>query len=324
MRKPDNNSISMAIILVITVAATTAGHSPEAERPAIGQNRPTPSLMMHTDVLQVEKFGSGEPALILIPGLATGTWVWDSAIRKLSPTHRIYAVTLPGFDGTKPVVAPVLEKVDASLVQLIESEHLARPVMIGHSLGGLIAFGFAERHADMIGGIVSIDGLPVFPPVSHMAADERAAAARKAAASIRTLTPDQFAQQQQAAIASMVTDSTEASQVAHLTANSNPVATADFLEEDMKSDLRPGLTKDTVPTLVLAPVPTKAGPQYPPFMQSMTPKELSATIVQFYEGLLTGAPHATVMPVANSLHYATIDQPRAVNEAIEQFLKQVQ
>jgi pimeloyl-ACP methyl ester carboxylesterase len=251
----------------------------------------------------------------------SGTWVWDAAIRQFSPTYTIYAVTLPGFDGSKPVAAPLLDKVDASVMQLIEGEHLTRPVIIGHSLGGLIAFRFAERHADKIRGIVSIDGLPVFPPVSQMGADERAAAARNAATSLRTLTPEQFAKQQQAAMASLVTDPAQASQIARLTAKSNPAAAADFLEEDMKSDLRPALNKDTVPTLVLAPVPQKAGPQYPPFMQTMTAKELSAATVQFYEGLVSGAPHATVTPIANSLHFAMIDEPQAVNDAIAQFLK---
>ena len=121
----------------------------------------------------------------------------------------------------------------------------------------------------------------------------------------------------------MVTNPEQASQLARLTAKSNPEATADFLEEDMKSDLRPALNKDMVPTLVLAPVPPKAGPNYPPFMQNMTPKELSATIVQFYEGLLSGAPRATVTPIANSLHFAMIDEPQTVNDAIAQFLKRI-
>src|ERR1700737_3551754 len=133
------NAISMGVIVAIVFAATTGAHVAD-QRPAIGQNRPTASLTMHIGVLQVEKFGSGQPRLILIPGLVSGTWVWDAAIRQSSPTYTIYAVTLPGFDGTKPVAAPLLDKVDASLIQLIESEHLARPVIIGHSLGGLIAF----------------------------------------------------------------------------------------------------------------------------------------------------------------------------------------
>lgn len=319
--RTSHNPISMGVIVAIVVAATIGAHNPTDERPAIGQHAFTASTTMHVGVLQVQRFGSGEPALILIPGLAGGSWEWDDAIRWFSPTHAIYAVTLPGFDGTKPVAAPLLDKVDASLVQIIKSEHLVRPVIIGHSLGGFIAFRFAEKHSDTVRGIVSVDGLPVFPPVSQMGADERAAAAHKAAASLRTLTAEQFAKQQQTAIASMVSDSVRAAQVARLTAKSDPVATADFLEEDMKSDLRPTLNKDTVPTLVLAPVPSKAGPEYPPFMQTMTPKELSAAVVQFYEGLVTGAPHVTVKPIANSLHYATIDQPQAVNDAIAYFLK---
>jgi hypothetical protein len=41
---------------------------------------------------------SGRP-LILIPGLASGGWVWQETVRAFSPDHAMYVLTLPGFDG---------------------------------------------------------------------------------------------------------------------------------------------------------------------------------------------------------------------------------
>ncbi|WP_374011345.1 alpha/beta fold hydrolase [Massilia sp. Se16.2.3] len=37
--------------------------------------------------------------MILIPGLATGGWVWQEVVREFAPTRALYVVTLPGFDG---------------------------------------------------------------------------------------------------------------------------------------------------------------------------------------------------------------------------------
>jgi pimeloyl-ACP methyl ester carboxylesterase len=317
MRLP-HNVTSTIVIVLIAIAAQGAG-----DKPQVGQDRPVPSATMQAGVLHVEKFGSGEPALVFIPGLASGTWVWDAAIRQFSATNTIYAVTLPGFDGTTATSAPVLDKVDASLAQLIENEHLVRPVLVGHSIGGFLAIRFAEEHPEKLRGIITVDGLPVLPPLSQMTADERAAAARRTSAGLRTATSEQFAKQQQGVIPTMVTDPAQASHIASLTSKSNPAATADYVEEMMDADLRPSLAKDSVPTLVLAPVPSKPSPEYPPFMQNMTPKELSATLMQFYQTLLVGAPHASVAPIANSLHFAMIDQPQAVNDAIATFLKSV-
>ncbi|HEV2038261.1 MAG TPA: alpha/beta fold hydrolase [Candidatus Eremiobacteraceae bacterium] len=303
---------------LVMIQSPTLARADQA--PSVGTARPVPDAVMHAGELRVEKFGSGDPALVLIPGLASGSWVWDSAIRHFSSKHAIYAVTLPGFDGTTPISAPLLDKADASLLTLIQSEHLVRPVLVGHSIGGFLAIRFAEEHAAQLGGIVSIDGLPVFPPMAQMSADARAAAADKFAAKIRKQTAEQFAAQQRTTIAAMVTDQSAASAVAALTSKSDPAATGEYVDEMLRADLRPALAKDTTATLVLAPIPQKAGPDYPRFMQTMTPAQLGATVVQFYTGLLTGAPHVTVVPIANSLHFATIDQPAKVNDAIDEFL----
>ena len=49
--------------------------------------------------LAVERHGKRGRPLVLIPGLASGSWVWQDAIRTFRDDHVLYVVTLPGFDG---------------------------------------------------------------------------------------------------------------------------------------------------------------------------------------------------------------------------------
>lgn len=45
-----------------------------------------------------------------------------------------------------------------------------------------------------------------------------------------------------------------------------------------------------------------------------------AAKLKYYEHLLAGAPHATVLVIANSRHFAMYDRPLAVTNAIAGFL----
>src|SRR4029079_16082017 len=52
--------------------------------------------------MTVQRHGDHGTALILIPGLASGGWVWDDAVAALTNDHVLYVVTLAGFDGIPP------------------------------------------------------------------------------------------------------------------------------------------------------------------------------------------------------------------------------
>ena len=91
----------------------------------------------------------------------------------------VYAVTLAGFDG---MPAPtnggnLFDQADASLLQLIKQQHIDKRVLIGHSLGGTLALRFAGEPAELISGVVTVDGLPIFPGIDRVSADQRTAIA---------------------------------------------------------------------------------------------------------------------------------------------------
>src|ERR1043165_623359 len=80
--------------------------------------------------LQVERLEGKGPALIFIPGLASGGWAWKPDATRLSREHSVYLVTVPGFDGRKAVPGTTLESLQADLGKLIDAQHLARPRLL--------------------------------------------------------------------------------------------------------------------------------------------------------------------------------------------------
>jgi pimeloyl-ACP methyl ester carboxylesterase len=304
-------------IMAVFIAISAAFWSSNADA---GSSPPVPSATMSVGTLTVEKYGSGEPAVILIPGLACGSWVWDGTIPALTAKHTVYAVTLAGFDGTKPVPAPMLDKADASIQQLIDQEHLVKPVIVGHSLGGFLAVRFAEEHSAELSRAVSVDGLPVFPTMAQMTADERAAGAKQFFDPLRGQTHEQFASGEKAFLAGMVTDPATASHIADLSSKSDPAATAQYGEEMTSSDLRPNLANIHVPFLLISPIPKELPFGYPAEMYKMTPDQLKAAFVSFDTALFPGATTLKVVPIGNARHFAMIDQPDAFNSTLTSFI----
>src|SRR5215470_7385120 len=97
--------------------------------------------------LQGKDERKGAP-IIFIPGLASGSWAWKDSAERLRTTHAVYLLTLPGFDGRKPVAGTTFETLCGDLQKLIETRHIQHPVLVGHSLGGTLALSFAAGHSD--------------------------------------------------------------------------------------------------------------------------------------------------------------------------------
>lgn len=102
--------------------------------------------------------GEGRP-VIFIPGLGCPGEMWDAVIAKL-PGVQAHVLTLAGFAGTTPIKPPLAATVRKELVRYIRSHHLDRPIVIGHSMGGFIAYWLAATAPKIIGGVVVVDAGP--------------------------------------------------------------------------------------------------------------------------------------------------------------------
>jgi len=287
---------------------------------ALGTNRPASSATMSVGTLKVEKYGSGDPAVILIPGLACGSWVWDGTIRALESKHAVYAVTLAGFDGTAPTTGQMLDKADASIQQLIDSEGLVKPIIVGHSLGGFLAIRFAEEHSTELSRVAAVDGLPVFPTMAQMTPEQRMANAKQLFEPLRNETPEQFSAGERTVVSGLVSDPKVAAQVAMLAAKSDAGATAEYGEEMFAADLRPALGGIHVPMLEIVPIPKDLPPGFPDSMRSMTPEQLSSPFIGYYTALFPGATTVELVPILYARHFAMLDEPDSFYEALTSFI----
>lgn len=277
-----------------------------AQAPAAG------AATFDVGTLRVERHGERGPPVILIPGLASGAWVWQDSTAALRAGHRVYAVTLPGFDGRPAVAGDPLAQAADAVRALIVAHRLERPVLVGHSLGGTLALRLAATHPDLVGGVVTVDGLPVFPGTESVGAAGRGALAERFRERLTGLSPAQFEAQQRAYMRGIgVIDATQAAAVATLTSRSDPQAVADYAAAVVAQDLRPQLPAIRVPVLAVVPV------NAPDLAAAGSSPEGK---VAHYRSLLAGVAQLELVAIAPARHFAMLDQPQAFAAALAQFL----
>jgi pimeloyl-ACP methyl ester carboxylesterase len=118
--------------------------------------RRAPLLHVANDV------GSG-PVVVFIHGIASSSITWTNVIPLLAPGHRCITIDLLGFGGSPaPLDAQyTLPEHVAALARTIRSLRLREPfVLVGHSMGGLIAPRYAARHPRRVRGLVLVS-----PPI---------------------------------------------------------------------------------------------------------------------------------------------------------------
>lgn len=105
--------------------------------------------------------------LLLLHGTGDSLHSWDDWARELSKTRRVLRVDLPGFGLTGPAaggnyrIAAYVDFIQA----LLDSQGLARVLIVGNSLGGEVAWMTAARLPQRVAGLVLLDpaGLPFEP-----------------------------------------------------------------------------------------------------------------------------------------------------------------
>lgn len=269
--------------------------------------------------LRVQRYGGHGRPLILVPGMESGSWAWKGQIERFRGKHVIYAVTLAGFDGVPPPKhrGDLLGQAIASLQQLIVSRHIDKPVLIGHSLGGALVTVFAERHSNLIAGVIAVDGLPIFPGMDAMTPAQRQVEADKIAAEVANATPAQFRKQAFSFMQPPCTiDAAMDARFLPLIARSDQATVAEFLKQGVPSDFRPGLKGITVPLLEISPY-------YAPDFTEPPMKLTEAEKTAYYHRMLVGTPDAQVLSISPSRHCVMFDQPEKLDRAIEDFLKRL-
>src|SRR6476619_4788607 len=97
--------------------------------------------------LVYEEAGAGEPPILLVHGWATDRSVMKPLFEWAQRSRRTVAVDLRGFgESDAPEGAYTIESYSDDLAFVASQLGLTRPIIVGHSMGGMIALDFAGRH----------------------------------------------------------------------------------------------------------------------------------------------------------------------------------
>jgi Lysophospholipase len=117
----------------------------------------------HPDTLHIASDTGEGPVVILVPGVASSSAIFDRLVPMLRDKYRVIAIDLLGFGGS-PVpedAAYTVEEHVAWLRATITSLRLKAPfVLAGHSLGALLSSRYAAQHPGKVSRLILIS-----PPI---------------------------------------------------------------------------------------------------------------------------------------------------------------
>lgn len=97
---------------------------------------------------------------VLVHGGGHGGWCYQPVARMLrAQGHEVYAPTLTGLGERSHLLSPSidLDTHITDIVQVLEYEDLHDVILVGHSYGGMVITGAADRVATRIGHLVYLD-----------------------------------------------------------------------------------------------------------------------------------------------------------------------
>lgn len=98
------------------------------------------------------------PALLMIHGFGASLHTWEPWAAALSETYRVIRIDLPGSGLSPPDPSGVYTdaRTEQLLLALLDQLEVPHVTLIGHSIGGRIAWGMAARHPERITRLVLI------------------------------------------------------------------------------------------------------------------------------------------------------------------------
>ncbi|QDT52145.1 Arylesterase [Caulifigura coniformis] len=251
----------------------------------------------------VDDSGEGTP-LVLLHGFPLDHSMWKDQIARFSSTHRVVALDLRGFGKSPPRNKTVtMAEFADDVAAVIKAMKLGPVVLCGLSMGGYIAFAFQENHRDLLKGLILCD-------TRSLADMPEAAKARRVTAErvlkegtsflADTMLPKLFAEKT-ALTRPEIVDATR-----RVIESANPAgvsAAARGMAE--RRDYSDDLAGMDIPCLVIV------GEH-----DAISPADEMTTIAN-------RMPQAELKVIPNAGHMAPLENPPAVNEAIEAFLEQL-
>ena len=110
--------------------------------------------------LHIDVEGKGSPAVIFIAGATAFSFDWALVAPEISKTTQTVTYDRPALAWSDPGPMPrTLQQDVYELHTLFEKSNVKPPyILVGHSLGGMIARMFEKKYSEEVNGLVLVDG----------------------------------------------------------------------------------------------------------------------------------------------------------------------
>jgi pimeloyl-ACP methyl ester carboxylesterase len=108
--------------------------------------------------------GHGGPPILLVHGWGTDRGMMKSLFDWARESRRVLAVDLRGFgESDAPDQSYTIRGYSDDLSFIASRVGLQQPIVVGHSMGGLVALDFAACHADQVSAVVVLEPMAIAP-----------------------------------------------------------------------------------------------------------------------------------------------------------------
>lgn len=155
----------MLYVLLGLVLLALIGFAYEQNARRQERNLPTPGRLVDVGGyrLHLVDEGQGGPTVVIIPGAGDCSYAWMPIQHTLARFTRVISYDRPGLGSSDDGPAPGPEQSVTELHTLLERANVGGPVvLVGHSLGGLIARLYAQRYPEQVAGLVFVDSTHEF------------------------------------------------------------------------------------------------------------------------------------------------------------------
>lgn len=288
--------ILSAFLLLAGIGCTAGGQAVRAE-----PGSPT--------AFRVDVRGHGRP-MILIPGFGSSGEVWDGVVAHYQDRFECHILTLAGFAGApaseEDAVMPLVRE---QLAAYVAAHHLDKPVVVGHSMGGVIALSLAAEHPEAVGQLVVVDSLPFLPASNDPSATPSSMS--EMALGFRNLLVSQPLDQRRAyqrrVLPTLISDKDKVEVALDWMMKSEGRTLGQAFYEMMTTDLRPALGRIQAPALVMG-------------SWTGTPGATRASVEQAFHSQYAGLSGARISLADRARHFIMWDDPSWLMKQMDAFL----
>lgn len=261
--------------------------------------------------VKFKSHGKGK-AVILIPGLMSDESVWKNTISALKHKYQLHTLSISGFGKTKPTEPVSVKLVANQLAKYIDKNNLNSPVIVGHSLGGFLAYYMGIHYPNKVGKIISVDGLPYIAPIftrnNNTQISDVITNAELLKNRYQNMSQEQMLFISKSTINIQAESKESQQKVLNMIGLSDPKTVGMFMYELMTTDLRADIQNIKKPILLLG---ASGG------FNSQSEHQFAE---QLYRQQFERASEAKIVMNTNSRHFIMFDDPKWLHNQLISFI----